>query len=69
MSTAEQETLSIDGMSCEHCVKLVREALDDLDGVTVENVEIGTATVSYDRGAVSRDAFATALDDAGFTLN
>jgi hypothetical protein len=25
--------------------------------------------VSYDRGAVSRDAFATALDDAGFTLN
>lgn len=68
MSTTQQETLSIDGMHCEHCVDAVQTALADLEGVTVESVDIGSATVTFDPAVVSRDQLATALDDAGYDL-
>lgn len=68
MSTTQTDTLSIDGMSCDHCVKLVREALEDVEGVTVDDVEVGAATVTYDADALSQATFADALDDAGFSL-
>ena len=67
MSTTQQETLSIDGMHCEHCVEAVEDALAALDGLTVERVEVGSATVSHD-GSVSRDQLAAALDEAGYEL-
>lgn len=68
MSTTQRDTLSIDGMHCEHCVEAVEEALSGVDGVTVEAVEIGEATVTYDPAGVGRDRLAEALDEAGYTL-
>lgn len=67
MSTTQQETLSIDGMHCEHCVEAVEDALAAIDGLTVDAVEVGSATVSHD-GSVSRDQLAEVLDEAGYEL-
>lgn len=66
MSTTQQRTLSIDGMHCDHCVDAVRDALEALDGVTVQSVDIGTAEVSYDPSLVSDEQLAAAIDDAGY---
>jgi copper chaperone CopZ len=44
--------LSIQGMSCGHCVAQVRQTLASLPGVAAESVEIGRAIVSYEPGAV-----------------
>ena len=60
-------TLKIDGMSCGHCVAGVKKALEGLDGVTVENVAVGTATVAYDPALASPDKIAGAVTDAGYT--
>lgn len=68
MSTAEQDTLEIDGMHCEHCVSAVRSALESLEALTVQEVDVGTAQVSYNPEALSRDQLAEAIDDAGFEL-
>ena len=68
MSTTQQETLSIDGMHCEHCVDAVQEALAGVDGVTVDAVEIGAAEVSYDPSAVSRGQLADAIENTGYEL-
>ena len=68
MSTLQTETLSIHGMGCQHCVTAVDDALQALDGVTVENVEIGSATVSYDADAVSRQAVVDAINEAGYEV-
>lgn len=67
MSTTQQETLSIDGMHCEHCVDVVRDALSSLDGVTVDDIDVGHATISHD-GSVPRKRLAAVLDDAGYSL-
>jgi len=62
----ERMTMKIDGMSCSHCVKAVHEALAELPGVDVEQVEIGTAAVAYDPTKVDRRAMADAVRDAGY---
>ena len=61
-------TMKIDGMSCGHCVASVDKALKNLDGVKVESVGIGTATVSYDPGAVSEARIAEAVADEGYPV-
>jgi copper chaperone CopZ len=68
MSTAEQHTLEIDGMHCEHCVAAVRSTLESLEALTVQDVEVGTAQVTYDPAEISTDQLAEAIDDAGFDL-
>ena len=64
MSTID---LEIEGMSCSHCVSAVSEALGELDGVTVERVEIGSARVAYEPHRVSPTQIVEAVEDAGYT--
>ena len=60
-------TLKIDGMSCGHCVASVQTALEQLDGVTIENVAIGSATVEYDPAVATPEKIAVAVSNAGYT--
>lgn len=60
-------TLTIEGMTCQHCVRAVREALEKVPATTVKSVEIGSATVDYDPERVSQDALAEAIADEGYT--
>lgn len=62
----ERVTMNISGMSCGHCVHAVSRALEDLDGVTVEKVAVGSATVSYDPSATSVEQITRAVEDAGY---
>ncbi|MFN3595746.1 MAG: heavy-metal-associated domain-containing protein [Rubricoccaceae bacterium] len=64
----ERETLTIRGMSCEHCVAAVRRTLDGLEGVRAEHVEIGTATILRDPDAAPLGTVAAALSEEGFAL-
>jgi copper ion binding protein len=63
MTTLE---ISIEGMSCNHCVAAVSEALGDLPGVNVEKVDIGSARVSYQPEKVSPEQIVLAVEDAGY---
>lgn len=60
--------LKIAGMSCGHCVNAVREALEELDGVDVRSVEIGSAAVTYDPSRSTPTAIESAIEDAGYQL-
>jgi copper chaperone len=61
-----ETTLKIDGMSCGHCVGSVKKALTEVDGLTVQNVAVGTATVEYDEARVSPAEIAAAVSAAGY---
>ena len=61
--------LEIEGMSCEHCVAAVTEALGELPGVRVDAVRVGTAQVRYDPGQVSPEQIALAIEDAGYAAH
>jgi copper chaperone len=62
----ERLTLTIDGMSCSHCLGAVTRALQGLDGVRIDRVAIGSATVEIDPARTDAQAVTTAIEDAGY---
>ena len=54
-TTMERVELTIEGMTCEHCVRAVRGRLERTPGVKVEDVQVGSATLQYDAATTSLD--------------
>ena len=63
----ERIHLTIEGMSCEHCVRAVRGRLERTAGVKVDDVDIGSATIDYDPAKASIDDIEEAIADEGYT--
>ncbi len=59
--------LTIDGMSCGHCVMSVQKALRALDGVEVSQVQIGSAALQYDPAKRTVEEILEAVRDQGYT--
>jgi copper chaperone len=62
------EQIDIQGMGCDHCVEAVRRALEDLAGVDVEDVRIGTARVRLYGTRTGRAEVEAAIRDAGYSV-
>ncbi|MCX6134774.1 MAG: cation transporter [Ignavibacteriales bacterium] len=62
------QDLTIEGMSCGHCVMHVKKELGKVNGLTIENVEIGKARVQYDETNVTPDQVSKAIEEAGYRL-
>ena len=65
----EHTTLTIDGMTCGHCVSAVRKVLAGIDGATVESVVVGSATVAYDPARTTPERLAAAVTDEGYAAS
>lgn len=61
-----QLTLTIDGMSCSHCLNAVSQSLAALPGVTIRSVRIGRAELEYDPERIDPPAIAEAVRAAGY---
>jgi copper chaperone len=61
--------LSIEGMHCEGCVRRVTNALAAIEGVRVDSVQVGSATVAADLERVAPEQIAAAVDRIGFTAH
>jgi copper chaperone len=59
--------LTIEGMTCEHCVRAVDGRLRKTPGVQVERVAIGSADLHYDPAKTNVDQIAEAIADEGYT--
>lgn len=62
------ETLSIEGMSCSHCIKAITEALSGIPRLTVLKVELGLAVVRYDEAMADRAMLIHLIEEEGFTV-
>jgi copper ion binding protein len=62
-------TLKIEGMSCEHCVKHVTNALKDLAGVSSATVSLKDKSAAVEHGdAVTLEALKAAVVEAGYEV-
>ncbi|MDR1363186.1 MAG: heavy-metal-associated domain-containing protein [Spirochaetaceae bacterium] len=62
-------TFFVDGMSCEHCVKHVTDALKAVDGVKKVKVNLKTRKAEIDHAdGVTLDALKAAVSGAGFQV-
>lgn len=61
--------IEIQGMTCQHCIRAVREALTAVDGVNVERVGIGSAIVAYDPARTTPAALIGAVTSQGYAAS
>jgi copper chaperone len=60
--------LTIEGMSCQHCVMSVKKAVENIIGVTSAEISIGNAKVTFDGSKTNRNEIAKAVEDAGYKV-
>lgn len=65
----KQVKLEVSGMSCGHCVHAVREALGAVPGVKVEEVQIGSASVTLEDEKATLGDLVDAVYNAGYEAN
>lgn len=63
-----KKKLNIEGMSCMHCVKHVKEALSEVVGVKSVDVNLDGKYAIVEVDNVSEEAMKAAVEDAGYDV-
>ncbi|PEG25877.1 heavy metal transport/detoxification protein [Clostridium neonatale] len=64
-----KKTISIEGMSCNHCVAHVKEALEGLEGVTSVKVNLDKKCASIEsKLEVKDEAIKSVIEEAGYDV-
>ena len=61
-------TLNISGMTCPHCIASVSRTLKSIAGVTVNDVQLGSATIEFDDAKTTAAALSKAVTDEGYPV-
>jgi copper chaperone len=60
---------TVTGMTCDHCVRSVREEVAKVEGVAVVDVDLASGLLTLDSdGPVDDDAVQAAVEEAGFEV-
>lgn len=59
------QTLTVEGMSCEHCEQTVEEALEKVEGVTSATADRDSESATVE-GSAEPDELVTAVENAGY---
>jgi copper chaperone len=66
----EVKTLSVEGMSCMHCVNAIKDSVGALNGVdnVVVDLQEKKVMVEYDPERVSIDTIKDTIEDQGYEV-
>ncbi|AUS80358.1 metal-binding protein [Actinoalloteichus sp. AHMU CJ021] len=62
-------TYTVEGMTCQHCVRSVEEEVGEIEAVTGVTVDLATGRLVVDSSAeIAPDLVRAAVVEAGYTL-
>ena len=61
--------IEIFGMTCDHCVRAVKNRLSATPGVSVKDVKVGAADIALDESKASMSDVEEAISDEGYTVD
>ena len=63
-------TLTVDGMTCSHCVQAVENAVKGLDGVSDVTISLDEkkVTVQFDEKKATVEQISEAIEDQGYDV-
>ncbi|MBV7389310.1 copper chaperone CopZ [Enterococcus alishanensis] len=63
-----KQTFNIEGMTCQHCVKNVENAVNELPGIDKVKINLkkNNGVVKFDEAQVTAAEIATKVTDAGY---
>lgn len=63
-------TIHVKGMSCQHCVKAVTKALNEIEGVSSVKVNLSSGEVTFkEEQAVDTEVLRERIEKAGYELD
>ncbi|CAM4438448.1 copper ion binding protein [Paenibacillus tarimensis] len=62
------QTLSVQGMSCQHCVNSIENALKEIGAEGKVNLSSGTVEVAYDESKLSLDQIKETIEEQGYDI-
>ena len=65
-----QKVLKVEGMTCEHCVQTVTEAVSKMSGVEKVDVSLEQkeVTVDFDESQTEMEKISAQIEEAGFEV-
>ena len=66
----EKQSLKVEGMSCQHCVRAVQGSVGALAGVDAVEVSLEKklVTVAFDPSRIGAPAIKAAIEEQGYTV-
>ena len=66
----EQETIKVEGMTCQHCVEIITDALNNINGLNTVNVELVKKEVSvkFNKNETKLQKIFDKIIEVGFEL-
>ena len=63
-------TLNVEGMTCDHCVQTIKEAVNNLVGISRVEVDLENkqVAVEYDKALVNLDSITGKIVEIGFEV-
>jgi copper chaperone CopZ len=68
MTPTSQRSYSVTGMTCEHCVRSVREEVSEVAGVSAVAVDLAAGVVTVTGDGFGDDAVRAAVAEAGYEV-
>jgi len=64
------QTLNVEGMTCDHCVQTIKEAVNNLVGISRVEVDLENkqVAVEYDKALVKLDSITDKIVEIGFKV-
>ena len=64
------QTLNVEGMTCNHCVQTIKEAVNNLVGISRVEVDLENkqVAVEYDKALVKLDSITDKIVENGFKV-
>lgn len=63
------KTIKIKGMSCQHCVRAVKKALEEIDGISDVTVDLAKGEAAFEQAhPVDEAVLAEKIRKAGYEL-
>ncbi|MHC1721451.1 MAG: heavy-metal-associated domain-containing protein [Clostridiaceae bacterium] len=64
-----KKKIKINGMSCEHCIKRVKNAMEEIEGVSNVQIDLSSGVALFDATDDVKDGdIKYAVEDAGYDV-
>ena len=66
----QQETIKVEGMTCQHCVEIITDALNNINGLNTVNVDLVKKEVSvkFNKNETKLQKIFDKIIEVGFEL-
>ena len=66
----EQETIKVEGMTCQHCVEIITDALNNINGLNAVNVDLvkKEVRVKFNENETKLQKISDKIIEVGFEL-